>query len=162
VIEEPDRRPLWPDVLLLAASAGIATAGVYGVVSLLSPHPRVAVAVLLVIAAIAPVGAIVALGAMQETLRCRKHRNWVRFVGTERLRYQERGPDGSVSEVVFSCARADLGPWHTFGWDVEMPSESEWDGRVPEWAHGRRAQIRENIVNSFGGGTVFQFRSAAE
>ena len=33
---------------------------------------------------------------------------------------------------------------------VYVPNEEEWENKMPEWAHGRRAEILENIKRALG------------
>ena len=160
--EEPDRQPIWPDTLRVVASLVLTAVGVYVTVAMLWPYPELVLWLGIVIGGLASFGVISGLGGAAATLRCRKRQNWVRFVGDERLWYEERAPEGPVRGLSFGCARARLGPWHVLGGDVLMPREDEWNRQVPEWARGRRAQIKERIVDAFGGGTLFRFRSAAD
>jgi hypothetical protein len=160
--KEPDRRPIWPDILLVMASLIVAATAVYGVPSMLWPHPRLALALCIAIGGLAAFGVIAGLGAAAETRRCRKQRYWVRFVNTEQLCYEERAPEGPIRSLSFECARAKLGRWQVLGWEVIMPAEAEWDSQLPAWVRGRRNEIMKLIVAAFGGGTLFRFRSAAE
>jgi hypothetical protein len=160
--DEPDRRPLRPDVILVLGSLAGASLGAYVLLSALSSHPGLALVLVFSLGLVASFGVIVGLGSASATRRPRRKRNWVRFIGQSQLLYEERSLEGDVRTLAFPCARAVLGPHGMSGWDVIVPPESEWDSHVPAWAGGRRADILQRIVAVFGGGTRFRFRSAAE
>ena len=160
--QAPDEKPISSDVLLVLLSLGAAAAGAYSIPFALWRYPSFATVLLIVIGLAASIGVITGLGSASHSLECRRRRHWVRFIGGDRLVYEERGPDGAVRGVSFGCAHVPLGQWRVLGWDVTMAAEGDWDSEVPEWARGRRAEIAKRIVDAFGGGTQFRFRSAAE
>lgn len=64
-------------------------------------------------------------------------------LGPKDCRYEERTPTGRIQFLPF--VREILGDGYPAPSRVHLPSEAEWDDRVPQWARGRRAEIVKRI-----------------
>jgi len=69
---------------------------------------------------------------------------WVTRKGRDSIEYQERR-DRSIRRLTIDGEMLVKGP-HV----VYVPTENEWERRMPAWAHGRREEIIANVKRDLG------------
>jgi len=72
----------------------------------------------------------------------------VRWLSGNEWVYEERKAEGSVQCLPFS--REILADGYPAPCEVGILSEASWEGKAPEWAQRRRAEIVKPITTLFG------------
>ena len=81
---------------------------------------------------------------LRRSYRLRSGGFWVAREGRDEILYEERRA-GETQRLTISGERMTHGARVVY-----VPSEEEWEKEMPEWAHGRRVEILENIKRALG------------
>lgn len=76
--------------------------------------------------------------------RLRSRGFWVAREGRDNILYEER-VDGTTRRLLVQGEMMTPGP-HL----IYVPNEEDWLKQMPEWAHGRRFEIIENVQSALG------------
>ncbi len=84
------------------------------------------------------------MGHIQRLYALKRRGFWARRLGRDPIEYQELH-DGSMRRLLIAGEMIIGGP-HV----VYVPSITDWDQSVPEWARGRRDEIIEKVKRDLG------------
>jgi hypothetical protein len=119
-------------------------------------HPRFGEFAVYGIAALGGIGGLVGFWYSAASVEFFVRGYRVRRKGT-RWWYEERSSTGTIRRLPFGYKA--LAAIYRPPCEVCLPSQARWDDETPDWAHGRRCEIIENIKRDLGAdlGTRVEF-----
>ncbi len=123
-------------------------------------HPRLGEFAIYAIATVGGIGGLVGFWYSAESVEF--------FVRGYRVRsnrtgwwYEERSSTGAIRRLSFGYK--PLATIYRPPCEVCLPAQDRWDDQTPDWAHGRRREITENIKRDLGAdfGTRVEFVDSA-
>ena len=110
--------------------------------------PRLAIAVVLLIAVITGIGGLIGYWVVADLVDFWRLGYRVKFVAGSEWLYEERQSRGSIRSFQFTCDI--LGDGYPAPCKVQIPGDALWLEVVPVWAHGRRGEITDRIAHCLG------------
>ena len=151
---------LVPSFLCVIAWVACGAAAARAIALELWQYPRLAMVFIIVIAAVVCIGGLVGFWIIVDLIEYWRLGYRVRWLSGNEWIYEERRAEGTVHCLPFS--RATLADGYPAPCQVRILSEECWEGKAPEWAQRRRAEIVKRIAQLFGadmGGHV-QFKDS--